>query len=180
MKKIAFIVFIFSAILQANTPNVMMHLYQKGAFIEACEMGYRHFDELKWNEAHLSLYAFSCLKADRIDRLDTPTVLLNKTSEARTNASYFSMLILQKKLLIQALYDNYPLKSLKLPTSSHLLSKIFSLYTHDPQPKNSIKDYNDSINPRISYKLYMTQYNGHKTIAIDEYYDKIVSVHHVY
>jgi hypothetical protein len=87
---------------------------------------------------------------------------------------------MQKKLLLQALYDNYPLKSLKFPTSSHLISKLFTLYCNHPQPGNSIKEYNDFTNNRISYKLYPTQLNGRKTIAIDEYYDKILTLHHVY
>jgi len=180
MKKIILITFILLEILHANTAEKMNRLYQSGAFLEACQMGVQHFNELKYNEAYLSLYAFSCLKADQIDRLDTPSVLLSQSTEARTNASYFSMLLLQKKLLMQALYDNYPLKSLKLPMSSHLLSKIFTLYCKNPQPKNTIKEYRDSINPRISYKLYATHYNGRKTVAIDEYYDKILTVHHAY
>lgn len=180
MKKITLITLGLLGLLHADTPTKMIHLYQEGAFLEACTMGMRHFKELESNEAHLSLYAFSCLKADQIDQLNAPILLLNQSTEARTNASYFSMLVLQKKLLMQALYDNYSLKSLKLPTSSHLLSKIFTLYSKDPQSQNSIKEYSDPSNPRTTYKLYTTQSNGRKTVAIDEYYDKILSVHHVY
>ncbi|MGZ5208218.1 MAG: hypothetical protein ACXWB0_04290 [Sulfuricurvum sp.] len=180
MKKIVMIVLGLLGLLHADTPTKMVYLYQKGAFLEACTMGMHHLKELESNEAHLSLYAFSCLKADQIDQLGTPLLLLNQSTEARTNASYFSMLILQKKLLMQALYDNYSLKSLRLPTSSHLLSKVFTLYTHDSQPQNSIKEYSEPSNPRTTYKLYTTQYNGRKTVAIDEYYDKILSLHHVY
>jgi len=171
---------IFLNILYAGIPDQMYQLYQKGEYAESCNLGLLHFKEFELNEAYVSIYAFSCLKADHIDRLNTPIMLLSQSSEARVNASYFSMLVMQKKLLLQALYDNYPLKSLKFPTSSHLISKLFTLYCNHPQPGNSIKEYNDFTNNRISYKLYPTQLNGRKTIAIDEYYDKILTLHHVY
>jgi hypothetical protein len=172
--------FILINVAQADTSMQMYQLYQKGEYDSACNLGLQHFKKFENNEPYVSLYAFSCLKADQIDRLNIPLISLGQSSEARANASYFSMLIMQKKLLLQALYDNYPLKSLRLPTSSHLLSKLFVLYCNNPQIQNSIKEYSDSTNPRISYKLYTVQANGHNTIAIDEYYDKILTVHHVY
>lgn len=171
---------IFVNSLHADIPAKMYQLYQKGEYTESCNLGLLHFKKFEFNEAYVSIYAFSCLKADQIDRLNTPIMVLSQSSEARANASYFSMLVMQKKLLLQGLYDNYSLKSLKFPTSSHLISKLFSLYCNHPQPENSIKEYNDSTNSRISYKLYLTQLNGRKTIAIDEYYDKILTLHHVY
>jgi hypothetical protein len=158
----------------------MYQLYQKAEYMTSCNIGLLHFKEFEKNEAYVSLYAFSCLKADQIDRLNIPITLLDQSSEARANASYFSLLVMQKKLLVQALYDNNLLKSLKLPTSSHLISKIFTLYSKNPQLENSIKEYNDTSNPRITYKLYSIQINDRKTIAIDEYYDKILTLHHVY
>lgn len=169
-----------SLIAHADIPSQMYTLYQKGDYSASCDLGLLHFKQFQSNEAHLSLYAFSCLKADQIDRLNTPLMLLNNTKEARANASYFSMLVMQKKLLMQSLYDNTSLKSLKFPTSSHLLSKIFAFYLNDPQSSTTIKEYIDPSNPRISYKLYTTALNGHHTLAIDEYYDKILTLHHVY
>ena len=125
MKIIFLILFGLSLFVYADVPSQMFQLYQKGDYTTSCNLGLQHFKDFESNEAHLSLYAFACLKADRIDRLNTPIMLLNKTPEARANASYFSMLVMQKKLLVQSLYDNYSLKSLKLPTTSHLLSKGF-------------------------------------------------------
>ena len=180
MKLLFLIAFGLNLIVHADIPSQMFQLYQKGEYVESCNLGLQHFKQFESNEAHLSLYAFTCLKADRIDRLNAPLMLLNKSKEARANASYFSMLVMQKKLLIQSLYDYTPLKSLKFPTSSHLLSKVFTLYLKDPQPQTNIKEYGDFSNPRISYKLYATESNGQKTIAIDEYYDKILTLHHVY
>jgi len=164
----------------ADVPNQMLRLYQNGSYLESCALGLQNFKLIQANESYTSLYAFSCLNADKIDRLNTPLKTLNQSAEARTNASYFALLVLQKKLLIQALYDNYPLKTLKLPTSSHLLSKVFDLYSKNNQEGNSLKEYPDPMNPRQSYKLYTIMSNGMKTFAIDEYYDKILTKHHVY
>ncbi len=180
MRKILLITFILINSLCADTPTQMYQLYQKGEYAASCNLGLQHFKEFESNEAYVSIYAFSCLKADQIDRLNTPLMILSQSREARANASYFSMLIMQKKLLMQALYDNHTLQSLKFPTSQHLLSKTFAMYCNNPQSENSIKEYNDPTNTRITYKLYSTQLNGRKTIAIDEYYDKILTLHHVY
>jgi hypothetical protein len=178
--KLFLLLFLFLSILFADVPNQMIQLYQKGSYLESCALGVQNYKIIQANEAYTSLYAFSCLNADKIDRLNTPLKTLNQTPEARANASYFALLVLQKKLLIQALYDNYPLKTLKLPTSSHLLSKVFNLYSKNNQNDNSLKEYQDPINPRQSYKLYTVQSDTAKTFAIDEYYDKILTKHHVY
>lgn len=180
MIRLLFIINFFTISLLANAATQMYQLYQKGEYGLSCDLGARLFNQFESNEAQISLFAFSCLKADRLDHLSRPIEQLNKSKEARANASYFSLLVLQKKLLLQALYDNYPIKSIKIPTSSHLLSKLFAFYQHDPQFQNSIKEYIDLNNPRISYKLYSIESNGRKTIAIDEYYDKILTLHHIY
>lgn len=167
-------------ILHADVPSKMFMLYQKGAYYDACTIGNQNLKKILTSDKYVSLYAFSCLNADQIDRLNIPSAVLNETPEARANASYFSLLILEKKLLIQALYDNFPIKSLKLPTSSNLLSRIFDYYCKNPQLGNTIKEYSDNTNPRQTYKLYTIQIDTHKTFAIDEYYDKILTKHHVY
>ncbi len=177
MKKISLILLGLTISLYATTAAQMLQLYQKGEYNLACDLGAKNITRFESNEAQLSLYAFSCLKADRIDRLNTPIILLNQTAEARANASYFSMLVMQKKLLMQSLYDNISFKSSNFPTSSHILSKVFHLYL---QSNKITKEYVDSSNTRNSYKLYTTEFNGKKTIAIDEYYDKILTIHHVY
>lgn len=180
MTKVVLSILLGAISLHADISKQMYQLYQKGAYSQACALGKQHVNQIKSNEASVSLYAFSCLKADQIDALNTPLMILNQSSEARANASYFSLLIMQKKLLLQALYDNYPLTSFKFPTSSHLLSKVFDLYCKDPQPNTVVKEYTDPTNSRLMYKLYTIQFEGAKTLAIDEYYDRILSTHHVY
>lgn len=180
MKKFFLLIASACLILHADIPSQMLMLYQKGAYYDACTIGKKNWNKITTSEKYVSLYAFSCLNADQIDRLNFPVTVLNETPEARANASYFSLLILEKKLIIQALYDNLPMKSLKLPNSSNLLSRIFDYYCKNPQLGNTIKEYSDTMNPRQTYKLYSMQVDTHKTFAIDEYYDKILTKHHVY
>ena len=180
MKKFFLLTLCASLVLQADIPSQMFMLYQKGAYSDACSIGKNNWNKIFTNEKYISLYAFSCLNSDQIDRLNFPVTVLNETPESRANASYFSLLILEKKLLIQALYDNLPIKSLKLPHSSNLLSRIFDYYSKNPQLGNTIKEYRDNTNPRQIYKLYTVQIDTHKTFAIDEYYDNILTKHHVY
>lgn len=180
MKK-TFLLTLFSCIiLYADIPSQMLMLYQKGAYSDACSIGKKNWNKIQTSEQQVSLYAFSCLNADQIDRLNFPISVLNETAESRANASYFSLLILEKKLLIQALYDNLNIKSLKLPASSNLLSRVFNFYSKNPQLSNSIKEYSDNTNSRQTYKLYTVQISAYKTFAIDEYYDNILTKHHIY
>lgn len=180
MKYLLFAAFFFVLPLSADNKQKLFTLYQQGEYLSACNLGLKGFTYFKDDEAYVSLYAFSCLKADVIDRLSIPITVLNQSKESRANASYFSLILMQKKLLIQALYDNKPIKNLKFPTSEYVLSKIFDFYLKDPQQGQSIKEYTDPSNIRLSYKLYTTVFNGRKSIAIDEYYDKILTLHHVY
>lgn len=164
----------------ADSKQRLYNLYQQGNYLAACNLGFQGFPYHKEDEAYISLYAFSCLKADLIDRLAAPIMTLNQTKESRANGAYFSVIVMQKKLLMQALYDNKPIKNLKFPSSTYLLSKVFDLYLKNPQTEQFIKEYQDPSDTRLSYKLYATETNGRKSMAIDEYYDKILTFHHVY
>lgn len=180
MKFLVFFSMVLIYSLSADTRHRLFDLYQQGNYLQACNLGQQGFAYHQNDEAYISLYAFACLKADKIDRLAGPITLLNQTKESRANSAYFSVLLMQKSLLMEALFDNKPIHNLKFPTSTHLISKIFDLYLKNPQPSQSIKEYADLSDTRLSYKLYTTEAAGRKSIAIDEYYDKILTTHHVY
>jgi hypothetical protein len=180
MKLIFFLLFVLVLNIFANPRQRLFNLYQQGEYLQACNLGHKGFPYQQKDESYVSLYAFSCLKADNIDRLSAPVMILNQSKEARANAAYFSVIIMQKKLLMQALHDHKPIQNLKFPTSSFLLSKVFDLYLKNPQTGKILKEYEDPSDTRRSYKLYPTEINGQKSIAIDEYYDKILTFHHVY
>lgn len=181
MKFLLLILLFLTTHLYADSKQRLYDLYQQGNYLQACDLGKQGFQYHLSDEAYISLYAFSCLKADSIDRLAGPIMVLSQTKEARANSAYFSVIVMQKKLLMQSLYDNKPIQNLKFPTSSHLLSKVFDWYLKNPQSNQFIKEYIDPSNSRSSYKLYTTtEINGRKSIAIDEFYDKILTFHHVY
>ena len=177
-----FFVFLVSLFctLHADVSQKLYDLYQKGEYSEGCEYGHKFFSQFNQNEAFVSLLGFSCLKADQIDRLAPVITALHETPDARANSAYFALLLMQKKLLMQALYDNKPIVNLKFPSSSHILSKVFDLYLKNPKPADIVKEYQDPLTPRQSYRLYTTEINGKKSVSIDEYYDKILTLHHVY
>lgn len=178
--KLILLILLSSIFLFAAPKAELFALYQSGKYLQGCNQGYKNLATQNKDESYISLYAFSCLQADELDRLISAILLLNQSSESRANASYFSLLLMQKQLLAQALYDQKSLTNLKFPTSSHLISKVFGMFIKNPQEGILVKEYTDSSNPRQSYKLYPADKNGKKTIAIDEYYDKILVSHHIY
>lgn len=167
--------------LYANDRLTIYNLYQNNNFEEACNLGFKTFYKNKQDENFLSLYAFSCLEADNINRLSLPIANLKFSKESRANATYFSIILMQKKLLYQALIDGYNFESLNLPTTDYVLSKVFDSYvklgTHEKRPYYIFKDLNDQNH---LYKLYLIQDNKLKKIVIEEFYDTISIKRHVY
>lgn len=167
--------------LQAQTKSEMFQLYQNEKFEEACQIGTTLFTQNRSDEEFLSLYGFSCLYADYIDRLALPMSLLKSTPEARANAAYFSVIIMQKKLLMHALQDNYQIHSVQLPTTDYVLSKVFNLYQNDTNTnKRQVYIYSDPLNKKITYRLYISAKSSLKKMIIEEYYDKIMAKRHIY
>jgi len=157
----------------------MYNLYQDSKFSEACDVGLREISKNYKNEDYISLYAFSCLKADYIDRLNLPIIKLKHSPEARSNASYFSIILMQKKLLYHSLVDGYNLTSFNFPSTDHILSKIFDLYSevkkHDANTPYIFQDKNDKL---LKYKLYLLKDKGLSKIIIEEIYNnKIIKKH---
>jgi len=77
------------------------------------------------DENFVSLVGVSCAKIDSINILGMLQRSLVSSEPSRENASYFSTLILQKRLIYQFMIDDLDISELKLPTSSHLLSRVF-------------------------------------------------------
>ena len=167
--------------LYADVKQDMFNLYQNKKYENVCAIGFDNFNNYKHDEEFLSLYAFSCLYSDYIDRLSIPIALLKFAPESRANSAYFSVILMQKKLLYHALVDNYNLASLELPTTEYVLSKVFDLYAnlgeHAPRAFYLFEDKNDK---KLSYKLYLTKDDKLSKIVIEEFYDTINIKRHVY
>jgi hypothetical protein len=176
-----FIAIIFCLSLYADIKTDMLHLYKNGNFDKACQIGYGHFESKKNDEEFISLYSFSCLHADHIDRLAIPIISLRFSKEARANASYFSIILMQKKLLYHALLDNHDISIYSMPTTEHILSKVFDLYAklgkHEPK---SFYLFEDEKDKKLTYKLYLSKDERATKMIIEEFYNSAALKRHIY
>ena len=167
--------------LSADMKQNMFNLYQNEKYENVCQLGFDNFRANKKDEEFISLYALACLKSDYIDRLAIPIALLKQSPEARANSAYFSVILMQKKLLYHALVDNYNLSTIKLPSTEYILSKIFDLYSKLPKhTTRAFYLFEDNKDKRITYKLYLVEDYKHKKMIIEKYYDKVKIKEHIY
>jgi len=167
--------------LYADIKQEMFGLYQNNKFEKVCSIGFDNFTRYKQDEEFVSLYAFACLNSDYIDRLAIPIAVLKFSKESRANSAYFSVILMQKKLLYHSLVDGYALNSFKLPTTDYVLSKVFDLYSElKDQSKRTFYLFEDPIDPKVTYKLYLERDYKINKMVIEEYYDTILIKRHVY
>ena len=175
------IVLFISINLHADIKNKMLNLYKSEKYQDACNIGFYNLNKYSKDEDFLSLYAFSCLNSDFIDRLSAPAALMKFSPEARANSAYFSVVFMQKKLLYHALVDGYDLSQLKLPTTEHILSKVFDAYVkfgkHKPKDNYIFEDENDN---KTTYKLSVVRTKRLSKIIIEEYKNNIFIKKHIY
>ncbi len=180
MKYIILLISIFT-FLFADAKQEIYSLYQLKDYDKACKLGLQNFNNNRDDENYVSIYAFSCLYADYIDRLSVPITLLKNSKEARSNAAYLSIILMQKKLLEHSLMDNYDIKPLKLPTTDNVLSKVFDLYSNMKTSKKlPLYVFLDPNNAKISYKLYLSGNSESHNIVIEELYDSTLLKKHIY
>ena len=178
-----FIFLFLSAVilLLANEKEDIFTLYQHKEYDKACKLGLINLHKNRNDEKFISIYAFSCLNADYIDRLNVPITLLKNTSQSRSNAAYFSVILMQKKLLEHSLSDGYYLKPLKIPTTDNILSRVFDLYSNlSILKKNSVYEFIDPNNAKMSYKLYLISDKDSRNVVIEELYQSVLVKKHIY
>lgn len=167
--------------LYADVKHEMLDLFQNREYKEACSLGFKNFSKHSRDEEFVSLYGFSCLNVDYVDRLSVPITTLKLTPESRANAAYFSIILMQKKLLYHALLDNYDISSLNLPTTDYVLSKVFDFYTqqgkHEPKEFYVFEDEDDK---NLKYKLYILKDGKIDKMVIEEFYNSISTKKHMY
>ena len=175
------LIILINITLFASVKQNMLELYKNNDYQTACNVGYNNIKTNMNDEEFLSLYAFSCLKSDYINRLAIPITKLKFTPEARANSSYFSIILMQKRLLTHALIDGYDLYSLNLPTTNYILSKVFDFYVKlDLKIKKDFYIFKDKKDDKITYKLYIKKNYKLDKIIIEEYYNKKLIKQHIY
>ncbi len=175
------IAMILTISLYADAKQKMFDLYQNEKFKKVCNVGFNNFKYNTKDEEYISLYAFACLKSDYIDRLSVPIAMLKNSKEARANSAYFSVILMQKKILYHAVVDGYDISELNLPTTDYILSKVFDLYSklgkHKARTFYLFENENDT---KIIYKLYLSKNNNIVKMIIEEFYDNVVIKKHIY
>lgn len=175
------VLLLFATSVFGDIKEQMLNLYENERYEDVCNIGFNNFGRYTKDEDFLSLYAFSCLKSDFIDRLSLPISLLKYTKDARANSAYFSVILMQKKLLYHALVDGYELSSYKLPTTNYILSKIFDYYVAlGKHESRNFYLFDDDTNKKITYKLYLIKESVPYKMVIEEYYDNMLVKKHIY
>ena len=176
-----FILLILVVYLQADIKQNMFNLYQNKKYTDVCQIGFDNFGANSSDEEFISLYAFSCLYSDFIDRLAIPIAMLKYSKSARTNSAYFSVILMQKKMLYHALLDNYNISELNLPTTDYVLSKVFDLYSKiGKHSKRAFYLFTDPSDKKLTYKLYVEKDNNLNKIVIEESYNGVEIQRHIY
>jgi len=179
--KLLILIFLVTFSYANSLKQEMFGLYQNKKYKQVCRMGFANLKKYKRDEEFVSLYAFACLHTDSIDKLATPIATLKVSKEARANAAYFSVILMQKKLLYHALIDDYELSELKLPTTDYVLSRVFDLYSQlGKHNRRSFYLLNDPNDKKLSYKLYLEKDHKITHMIIEEYYDTILLKRHIY
>jgi len=96
MKKLTILLTFLTTLLFSDAKMDTYTLYQAKEYKQACDAGNILLEQYKNDEEFVSLYAFSCLEADDLDRLMRPITLLKRSAEARANAAYFSVISCKK------------------------------------------------------------------------------------
>jgi len=143
----------------------LVKAYKRGSYKRVCLQGYYLFDKLKRDENLLSMYAFSCLRSDYINRLAVPILILGKSPQSRKNRSYLSLILAQKNILISALADNEKFEDLKLPNTNHLISKLFNLYFQKKFEK--VDNVYKAQEGEVEYKMWLEHKNRFPYLVVE-------------
>ena len=176
-----FLILCLASFLNADVKQTMLNLYQQKDFEASCNLGYKNFSHNREDEDYISLYAFSCLHANNLNRLSIPIYMLKKSRESRANSAYLSVIIMQKQLLFQALLDGYDFSGLQLPTTDYILSKVFDFYLElGVHQRKSFYIFTDKNDRKLTYKLSLSKNNRSNKIIIEEFYDSTRISKHIY
>ena len=125
MKKIVIFICFCTISLSANTYKDFYYNLKHRNYEKACNIGRDIVFHNKVDEKLTSLIAKACLKGDFIDTLGVIQSKLRETSTSRMNSVVLSSVILQKRLIIQFMYDDVDISSFALPVIDHPLSHTF-------------------------------------------------------
>ncbi|AFL68764.1 hypothetical protein [Sulfurospirillum barnesii] len=168
-------VLFFCYIAYADSYRDLLNDYQAKRYEKVCSDGAKFYLKNERNEEILVAIGDACAKIDAIQPLGQISKNLLSTKEYRESASYFTTLMLQKKLIYQFMHDGINLKELNLPRTEHVLSRVF-----EELSKGNYRTVEKGIEittPQMEYRLWLSN-DEPKKAYIDEYKEgKLVQSH---
>jgi len=155
--------------LEARDISSFINDFKAKKYNKVCEKGSKLYYGGYTDENFVSLVGISCAKVDRINILGMLQRSLVNSSSSRENSSYFSSLILQKRLIYQFMIDDLNLAHLKLPASSHLLSRVFEQLSNENYTLLSSSPKLVEINANGRKFILSVSDDIPKKVLIDEY-----------
>lgn len=164
---------LLSSTLFGSYLSTIYNYYEKQEYEKGCDYGTKYYTVNSSDEKFLTFYALSCLETNHIDRIARPMAQLTQSKSSRENASYFSTILLQKQLLMQAILDDRPLGELKLPQTNFYLSKIFDLFVAGTYTKDKdVYRLTDSEKEDKYYELYIETTKKNEQYMIIDIYEE--------
>ncbi len=110
---------------QAEIAEKLVSQYKAGKYRSVCNKGMSAYYSGKRDEHLLALTGMACAKIDSINILGSLQRHLVNSPAMRNSATYFSTLLLQKRLIYQFMLDDINITNLQLPKNEHILSTVF-------------------------------------------------------
>ncbi len=176
------LVLIVPFLLFASSYNKLLIEYKEAKYKSACLRGIKLFKRGEKNEKILSLVGDACARSDYINILGEIQKYQRNSKEARENASYFTTLVLQKRLIFQFMHDDLDLSSLKFPKTGHIISKVFINLSNENFEVIAIKpkkvriessdgdEYTLYISPTGNNKIYIEERKESGKIIVHRYH----------
>jgi len=149
--------------------------YLNKNFEKICKYGVYHIKEIKNNDDLLSLVGFSCIKSDNIIYLPAIVNLLKNSKKARLNSIYFSIIFLEKKLLISYVLDGIDISYYRFPLTDYPLSIVINNIIN-----KTFKKENNLIIISYKNKIYKVYKSKDNKVFIDVYQNNQLIQSHWY
>lgn len=125
-----FVLFVTSVLLFASAGEAaqtqrLAALYKKGEFLQVCRSGIREYYAGRQEAPFAAMVGMACAKSDMINPLAELQRHLVDTPVLRSSATFFSTLVLAKRLLYQHFVDGVSLEPFVLPKYEHILSVVY-------------------------------------------------------
>ena len=128
MKQIAVIVIAVVSLLATENSakrDRIVSLYKQGQFSQVCREGMVQYYGGNDEPHFAAMVGMACAKVDEINPLGALQRNLVDTPALRSTSTYFSTLVLVKRLLYQHFIDGIVLDGYSLPKYDHILSIVY-------------------------------------------------------